>query len=150
MISFSGEMDPNTGERKQYDQQDAWLEVPLTHNYARAKAAVRGILARGPHGGTNFAAGMRLAVRELAGLSGAKSPPREGARKMVFDFGDLDFMSSAGLRVVLVAGKRMREAKGKLAFAGLRDNVHDVFAMSGFLKLFQAHKTLDEAIAAMQ
>ena len=74
----------------------------------------------------------------------------EGVQKLVFDFGDLDFMSSAGLRVVLVAGKRMRESKGKLAFAGLRDNVHDVFAMSGFLKLFQAHKTLDEALGAVR
>ena len=74
----------------------------------------------------------------------------EGAQKLVFDFGDLDFMSSAGLRVVLVAGKRMRESKGRLAFAGLRDNVHDVFAMSGFLKLFEAHKTLDEAIGAVR
>ncbi|HYC38087.1 MAG TPA: STAS domain-containing protein [Usitatibacter sp.] len=74
----------------------------------------------------------------------------EGVKKLVFDFGDLDFMSSAGLRVVLLAGKRMREAKGKLAFAGMRDNVHDVFAMSGFLKLFQAHKTVDEALAAVR
>jgi anti-anti-sigma factor len=74
----------------------------------------------------------------------------EGVQKLVFDFGDLDFISSAGLRVVLVAGKRMRESKGKLAFAGLRDNVHDVFAMSGFLKLFQAHKTLDDALTAVR
>jgi anti-sigma B factor antagonist/stage II sporulation protein AA (anti-sigma F factor antagonist) len=74
----------------------------------------------------------------------------EGAQKLIFDLGDLDFMSSAGLRVVLLAGKRIRESKGKLAFAGLRDNVHDVFAMSGFLKLFQAHKTLDEALAAVR
>jgi anti-anti-sigma factor len=74
----------------------------------------------------------------------------EGCQKLVFDFSDLDFMSSAGLRVVLLAGKRMREAKGKLAFAGLRDNVHDVFAMSGFLKLFQAHPTLDAALAAVR
>ena len=74
----------------------------------------------------------------------------EGCQKLVFDFGDLDFMSSAGLRVVLLAGKRLRESKGKLAFAGMRDNVHDVFAMSGFLKLFQAHKTVDEALAAVR
>ena len=74
----------------------------------------------------------------------------EGVQKLVFDLGDLDFMSSAGLRVVLLAGKRIRESKGKLAFAGMRDNVHDVFAMSGFLKLFEAHKPLDEALAAVR
>jgi hypothetical protein len=83
VISFSGEMNPMTGERMRWDQQDAWLEVPLTGSRKRAVAAVEAILARGPHGGTNFAAGVRLAVRELAGLSGAKSQPRAGAKKVI-------------------------------------------------------------------
>jgi hypothetical protein len=83
VISFSGEMNPQTGERMRYDQQDAWLEVPLTKNRERASAAVRAILARGPHGGTNFAAGVRLAVRELAALSGAVSTRREGTKKVI-------------------------------------------------------------------
>ncbi len=83
VISFSGEMNPMTGERMRYDQQDAWLEVPLSTNRDRVKAAVQAILARGPHGGTNFAAGVRLAVRELAGLSGARSQPRPSAKKVI-------------------------------------------------------------------
>jgi Mg-chelatase subunit ChlD len=83
VISFSGEMNPQTGERMRWDQQDAWLDVPLTANHRRVKAAVLGIMARGPHGGTNFAAGLRLAVRELAGLSGARSKPRPGVHKVV-------------------------------------------------------------------
>ncbi len=83
IISFSGEMDPKSGERARYDQQDAWLEVALTSDLDHAAARLPAILARGPHGGTNFAAGVRLAVRELASLSGAKSPPRDGARKVV-------------------------------------------------------------------
>ena len=83
VISFSGEMNPMTGERMRHDQQDAWLEVPLTANRGRVKAAVRAILARGPHGGTNFAAGVRLGVRELAGLSGALSEPRPQAKKVI-------------------------------------------------------------------
>lgn len=83
VISFSGEMNPQTGERMTFDQQDAWLEVPLTANFRRVDAAVRAVEARGPHGATNFAAGIRLAVRELAGLSGAKSKPRPGAKKVV-------------------------------------------------------------------
>jgi hypothetical protein len=44
---------------------------------------VRAIMARGPHGATNFAAGLRVAVTELAGLTGAKSKPRPGAKKVV-------------------------------------------------------------------
>jgi hypothetical protein len=83
VISFSGEMNPHTGNRVRFDQQDAWVEVPLTNDYERARRALRGILARGPHGGTNFAAGIRLAVSELANLSGAKSAPRPDAKKVV-------------------------------------------------------------------
>jgi Mg-chelatase subunit ChlD len=83
VISFSGEMNPLTGNRVRFDQQDAWVEVPLTNDYARAQRALTGIMARGPHGGTNFAAGLRLAVTELANLSGSKSLPRDSAKKVV-------------------------------------------------------------------
>ena len=82
VISFSGEMNPQTGKRMRWDQQDAWLDVPLTSDHQRVKTILAAILARGPHGGTNFAAGVRLAVRELAGLSGARSRPRPGAKKV--------------------------------------------------------------------
>ena len=47
------------GMRKSYDQQDAWVEVPLTSDFAAARGRLQAILARGPYGGTNFAAGLR-------------------------------------------------------------------------------------------
>jgi hypothetical protein len=83
IISFSGEMNPTTGQRVRFDQQDAWLELPLTSDLGQAQAALGNILARGPYGGTNFAAGLRLAVAELAGLSGARSQARPEAKKVV-------------------------------------------------------------------
>jgi hypothetical protein len=83
IITFSGEMNSDTGMRKRYDQQDAWVEVPLTRDFATAQARLPALLARGPYGGTDFAAGLRLAVTELAGLSGARSQPREGAKKVI-------------------------------------------------------------------
>lgn len=82
IVSFSGEMNPTTGQRSRFDQQDAWLEVPLTSDLAQAQAALGSILARGPYGGTNFAAGLRLAVTELAGLSGSRSQARPDAKKV--------------------------------------------------------------------
>jgi Mg-chelatase subunit ChlD len=83
IITFSGEMNPETGLRKSYDQQDAWVEVPLTDDFAVARGRLPAILARGPYGGTDFAAGLRVAVTELAGLSGARSTPRPDAKKVV-------------------------------------------------------------------
>ncbi|MCG8591160.1 MAG: VWA domain-containing protein [Proteobacteria bacterium] len=83
IISFSGEVDPQTGERASFDQQDAWLDVPLTHDYAAVQRGLEEILARGPYGATNFAAGIRLAITELASLSGSKSPARPGTKKVM-------------------------------------------------------------------
>jgi Mg-chelatase subunit ChlD len=83
VVTFAGEVDPSTGLRKRVDQADAWLEVPLTSDYGRVRQALASVLARGATGATNFAAGVRLALRELAGLSGAVSSPRDGARRVM-------------------------------------------------------------------
>jgi hypothetical protein len=83
VLSFSGAVDPVTGMRKRVDQQDAWLEIPLTSDYDAVRRTLRAILARGSSGATNFAAGVRVAVRELAGLEGARSEPRPDAKKVI-------------------------------------------------------------------
>jgi hypothetical protein len=83
VVSFSGEVDPSTGRRRSASQADAWVEQPLTHDYEAVRAALERVLLRGPSGGTDMAAGLQLALTELAGLSGAQSQPREGARRVI-------------------------------------------------------------------
>lgn len=83
VLTFAGEVDPTTGRRKRLDQEDAWLEVPLSSDYAHVRRALDAILARGANGATNYAAGLRLAIAELAGVGGMQSTPRPGARKVV-------------------------------------------------------------------
>jgi len=83
VISFAGEVDPMTGKRKHLDQQDAWVDAPLTADLAQIHRTLDAILARGARGATNFAAGVRLGIRELAGLSGARSAPRPEAKKVI-------------------------------------------------------------------
>jgi hypothetical protein len=83
LITFSGEVDTTTGLRLSPTQQDAWLEAPLTGDYAAIRRALAGVLMRGPHGATNYSAGILLAVSELAGLSGAHSQPRPEAKRVV-------------------------------------------------------------------
>lgn len=68
-----------------------------------------------------------------------------GPNKIIFDLSDLDYISSAGLRVILLAGKKMRETKGYIALAGLRANVNDIFAMSGFHNIFKIFPHIQEA-----
>jgi hypothetical protein len=83
LLSFGGEVSPETGERARIDQQDAWLEVPLTTDFMAVRRSLVAIQARGARGATNYAAGIRLGVRELSGLSGAESQHRPGAKKVV-------------------------------------------------------------------
>jgi len=68
-----------------------------------------------------------------------------GASRFVFDMRELDYVSSAGLRVMLLAAKKTRAAGGKLALFGLNDNVRDVFEISGFHKIFAIFATRSEA-----
>jgi hypothetical protein len=83
VLSFAGEVDPMTGKRKHLDQQDAWVDAALTADLALIGRTLDAILARGARGATNFAAGVRLGIRELSGLSGARSRARPEAKKVI-------------------------------------------------------------------
>jgi anti-anti-sigma factor len=56
----------------------------------------------------------------------------EGARRLIFDMRDVRYVSSAGLRVILIAAKQAQSAGGGVAVFGLQANVAQVFAVSGF------------------
>ena len=55
-----------------------------------------------------------------------------GARKIAIDFTALDYISSAGLRVMLGVAKQLRASGGALRTFGLNDSVREVFDISGF------------------
>lgn len=69
-----------------------------------------------------------------------------GCNRLVFDLSGVDYISSAGLRVILMAGKKLRVTGGNLVLCGLRAEVHGVFEMSGFLSLFAFTPDLDSAM----
>lgn len=73
---------------------------------------------------------------------------QEGKTRIVMDFGDLEYISSAGLRVVLIAGKKVKAEGGVLALCRLSPTIRDVFEISGFISLFPVVETREEAIAA--
>lgn len=52
-------------------------------------------------------------------------------KRLVLDFNDLDYISSAGLRVVLMAQKKMNK-QGVMIVKNVNENVMDVFAITGF------------------
>lgn len=83
VVTFAGEFDSFTGLGRP-DRTSAILEQPLTANYQQVRAALQRILQRGPSGGTEMVAGIRLAVRELAGIQRAVSRARPDSRKVAF------------------------------------------------------------------
>ena len=70
--------------------------------------------------------------------------------KMIFDLDRLDYISSAGLRVFLTTAKKMKARSGKLCMARLRENVKNVFTISGFIALIPAFDTLGAAQDAIK
>lgn len=69
---------------------------------------------------------------------------------LLLDLADVQYVSSAGLRVLLKAAKAARAGKTKLALAGLTPQVTEVFEVSGFSSIFDIHATARDAIAALQ
>lgn len=72
----------------------------------------------------------------------------QGADKFVFDLGSLVYVSSAGLRSLLLAAKKTKASAGKLVLARMNEQVKEVFDMSGFSAIFEIRPTVEEAVRA--
>ena len=55
----------------------------------------------------------------------------------MLDLGRLDYISSAGLRVVLIAAKRLKSVGGALVLCTLNPSVREVFEISGFASILE-------------
>jgi len=73
-----------------------------------------------------------------------------GDTRFVVDGAQLDYISSAGLRVLLVAAKRLKATHGTIALAALQAQVKEVFDIAGFASIFPIHATAAAAVAALQ
>ena len=67
---------------------------------------------------------------------------------LVLDLGALEYISSAGLRVILSSAKRQRGTGGDLHIARLQEGVGKVFEISGFDTIFNIYDSEDAAIQA--
>jgi anti-anti-sigma factor len=70
------------------------------------------------------------------------------ARKVAMDFSNLDYISSAGLRVLLGAAKKLRSSGGTLRMFGLNQSVREVFEISGFSTILSVYPSEAEALSA--
>jgi anti-sigma B factor antagonist len=65
---------------------------------------------------------------------------------ILVDFEKLDYISSAGLRVLLSTAKQLKASNGKLHLCNLNETVQEIFDMSGFSTILQVFKTETEAL----
>jgi len=70
-----------------------------------------------------------------------------GVRKLAIDFTKLDYVSSAGLRVMLGTAKQLNAKGGALRTFGLNQTVKEVFDISGFSKILAVFPSEAEALA---
>ena len=80
--------------------------------------------------------------RKLDELAGA------GATKILVVLSAVDFVSSAGLRVLLAIAKRLRKSGGNLHLCGLNETVQEVFEISGFDAIIQVFGDEAQALEA--
>jgi stage II sporulation protein AA (anti-sigma F factor antagonist) len=71
-----------------------------------------------------------------------------GERRIVLDLSELEFVSSIGLRVFMLVTKRLKVAKGTIAFCALTPPIAQVFEIAGFLSLMPVFPTRDDAVNA--
>lgn len=73
-----------------------------------------------------------------------------GERRIVIDLSRLDYVSSAGLRVFLVASKRLTPAGGKVVLCSVQEPVKQVFDIVGFYSIFSILNSKDEALNSLR
>ena len=71
----------------------------------------------------------------------------DNAKRIVLDMSEVDYVSSAGLRVLLQGAKSLKESGGEIVLFAMNSTVKEVFKMSGFDSLFRSFASETEAVA---
>jgi anti-sigma B factor antagonist len=71
-----------------------------------------------------------------------------GSQKLLINFEKLDYISSAGLRILLATAKKLKVSQGDLKICCLNETVQEVFDISGFVTILSVSTTEEEALAA--
>ena len=84
--------------------------------------------------------------REVVPLLDASAGPRGG---LVFDLAGVGYISSVGLRVLMIASKALRARGGRIAVAAMQPVVAEILEICRFGAVVEIFATVDEALGAM-
>lgn len=73
----------------------------------------------------------------------------QGRNRMLINFKGLEYISSAGLRVLITVAKRLKATSGKLVLCSLEPKIYEVFDVSGFTAIFSIRDTQEDALASL-
>jgi anti-anti-sigma factor len=101
-----------------------------------------------------------VSVMEIKGRIDSTTAPTLGERltailrspkvRIVLDLSRLEYISSAGFRILLLAAKRADETDSRLVMCGISGKVRQLFDLGGFLDLFTIVGVREDGIAAAQ
>lgn len=74
---------------------------------------------------------------------------RSGGAALVMDLSQLEYISSAGLRVFMLAAKQTAPASGRMALAAPQPVVREILEISRFHLVFPLHATVEQAVAEL-
>lgn len=72
---------------------------------------------------------------------------KPGGHRLVLDLSRLDYISSAGLRILMIAAKQVKSQQGIIAVAAMRPVVREIFEISKFTFVLKCFESVDEALA---
>lgn len=70
----------------------------------------------------------------------------EGHRKMVLDCSKVDYLSSAGIRLMLSLSKKLKADEGKLSICNLHEDVAEIIQMAGFEQILNIYPDQQSAL----
>lgn len=70
--------------------------------------------------------------------------------KLILNMENCEYLSSAGLRVLMMIGKTLSKESGTGVLAGLNSELRDVMEMTGFGQVFKNYENVDSAFNAMR
>lgn len=70
--------------------------------------------------------------------------------KILMDFSRVDYLSSAGMRLLLSTTKKLKAKEGKLVLVSINDEVMEIIKMAGFERILQIFNTEKEAFDSLK